>query len=203
MNRNITATVLIILAIGIYFTVTSSILSDAGKVQTVNAQYISAINTAKQTIQLQNKVVNDYNSLSAADKDRLSKMVPSSVDNIRLIIDLNNVASQHNLSLQNITATAADQPGAGVQPAQAAPAPFVAPLPNQAQGNVPTITAPTLDTVAITFSVTAPYLGFTSFLKDLEADLRIMDVTHLSMTATDNGVYTFQVGLQTYWLRQQ
>ena len=195
MNRNITAAILIVLAIGIYFTVTESILADAGKVQQVNAQYVDAINTANRLLALRDQVVSDYNALLPADKERLSKMVPSSVDNIRLIIDLNNVAAKHGMSLQNIKAIAPSVSATGQT------TPLIAPGTSQS-GGMAAISIPTLDSVTISFSVTAPYLQFVSFMQDLEANLRIMDVTHLSMTASETGIYTFQVEMKTYWLRQ-
>ncbi len=44
---------------------------------------------------------------------------------------------------------------------------------------------------------------FISLLQDLEANLRVMDVTHLSLTANDSGTYDWSVELKTYWLRSQ
>jgi hypothetical protein len=66
------------------------------------------------------------------------------------------------------------------------------------------IPTPILDTVTVSFSVSAPYQQFIDLLRDLEANLRIMDVTHLTVTAgTVPGSYDFGVELKTYWLRQQ
>jgi Tfp pilus assembly protein PilO len=121
-------------------------------------------------------------------------MLPSTVDNIRLIIDLNSVAVQHGLSLRQIRAAAAPES----QAPKAAPASPQGPDGSNALG----IATPTPDTVNISFSVTAPYQQFISFMQDLEADLRIMDVKHLTVSVGEAGAYTFQVELKTYWLRQ-
>ncbi len=197
MNRNITATILIVLAIGIYFTVTKSLLSDADAIKAVNTQYSSAIASAEQLITVRDKVLKDFNNVSQEDRDRLSKMLPNTVDNIRLVIDLNSVALQHGFSLRNIKAVASS----GAQKPSS-------PVPTIAAGGgginksniIPT---PVLDTVTVSFSVSAPYLQFISLLQDLEANLRIMDVTHLSLTANDSGTYDWSVELKTYWLRSQ
>jgi Tfp pilus assembly protein PilO len=195
MNRNITATILIVLAIGIYFTVTQGIIAEAGSVKAVNDQYISAIANAQKLISVRDQVLKDYNSISQDDRDRLDKIVPNTVDNIRLIIDLNSVALRHGFSLKNIKATASSaqgrNPSATSQSAAAS-----------ASQSGTVIATPTLDTVAISFSVTAPYLQFISLLQDLEANLRIMDLTNLTVTANDTGTYDFNVELKTYWLRQ-
>jgi hypothetical protein len=126
-------------------------------------------------------------------------MVPDTVDNIRLIIDLNSVALQHGFSLKNITA-AAKSDSSGTSPsAQGAPA---SPDLSTSAADSLSIATPTLDTVTVSFNVTAPYQQFISFMQDLEASLRVMDLTHLTVSANDTGTYDFGVQLTTYWLRQ-
>jgi Tfp pilus assembly protein PilO len=198
MNRNITAVILIVLAAGIYFTVTRGMIADAQAVKSVNDQYSSAIANAEQLISVRDQVQKDSNDISADDQARLDKMIPDTVDNIRLIIDLNSVAERHGFSLTDIKA-AADSTGAD---SSSRASPSAAPAALGSASGAASIAAPTLDTVDVSFSVTAPYDQFISFLQDLEASLRIMDVTSLSVTASDSGAYTFSVQLKTYWLRQ-
>ena len=193
MNKNIIATILIVLSVGLYFTVTTNFLAQAKDVQALNDQYNSAIDSAKKLISVRDQVIKDYSNVSDSDRQRLSKMIPNSVDNIRLIIDLNNVALHHGFVLENIKAAAAVSK-------------TVAPTPSVPQGanpNFVTIATPVLDTVNVSFDVKAPYLSFISFLQDLEANLRIMDVSSINMSIADNGVYSYNVELKTYWLRQQ
>jgi hypothetical protein len=194
MNRNGTAIILIVLAIGIYFTVTQSIFNQVKDVQKVNSQYLTAISNAEQLISVREKVLKAYNGLSQDDRDRLDKMIPNTVDNIRLIIDLNSVALSHGFALKNVKAVAAASktPAAGTAIVRA-------PGTTPATGGIST---PTLDTVTVTFGVETGYLEFISFLQDLEANLRIMDVSRLSMKAAEGGRYSFEVELKTYWLRQ-
>ncbi len=201
MNRNITATILIVLAIGIYFTVTKGMLADAKAVQQVNTQYSSAIESADQLIQVRDQVLKNYNNVSQDDRDRLNKMIPNTVDNIRLIIDLNSVALRHGFSLRNIKAVAGSAQKAGTT-GTAASTPAVAPS-NGLGSNNNVIATPVLDTVTVSFSVSAPYNQFISFMQDLEADLRMMDLTHLTMSANDTDTYDFSVELKTYWMRSQ
>ena len=189
MNRTITAIVLIVLAVGIYITFTQGEITAGNNVQAVNSQYQTAINNAEQLVQKREQVLQAYNNISANDRDRLAKMLPDSVDNIRLMIDLNNVALQHGFSLQGIKA---EVPSDASNPSS----------PASGSSGGSNIASSTLSTVQVSFSVTAPYEQFISFLQDLEANLRIMDLTQLSMTANDTGTYTFNVQLTTYWLKQ-
>jgi len=202
MNRNITATIMIVLSIGIYFTVTSGILASTNDIQAVNAKYQAAIESAKQLIKVRDQVLQDYNNLTQEDRVRLEKMIPKTVDNIRLIIDMNNLALQHGFNLKGIKATASKPVENKAAPAATAePASGGGAADPTAAGSV--IPVSTLDTVIVSFSVSAPYQQFISFLQDLEANLRIMDVTHLSATVNDNGVYDWNVEIKTYWLRSQ
>src|SRR3989338_4128479 len=181
MNRNAMAIILIILALGVYFTFTKSLLTETSAIRATNKQYTAAIANAEQLIKVRDK------------------MITNTVDNIRLIIDLNSVALRHGFSLRNIKATAAQSVS---RPTQSLPTAATAAAETGAVAVTTIIATPTLDTVSVSFGVTAPYLQFLSFLQDLEADLRIMDITHLSVTANDTGVYDFGVGIKTYWLRQ-
>ena len=202
MNRNITATILIVLAVGIYVTFTRGLLDDASAVKTMNDQYVSALNNAAKLISTRDQVLKSYNGISADDRDRINKMIPNTVDNIRLIIDLNSVALQHGFSLKNITATAksGSSGSGGSSPASANPVSSASSYSSNALSA--SIATPTLDTVAVSFSVTAPYQQFISFMQDLEASLRVMDITHLTVSGNDSGTYDFGVQLNTYWLRQ-
>ena len=198
MNRNITATILIVLGIGIYLTYTQGVVSDISSVKSVNNQYYSAINSAEKLIAVRDQVLKSYNNISANDRDRIDKMIPNTVDNIRLIINLNSIALQHGFSLKGITAVNNNTSAGSPSNSQFGAA---SPL-GAAAGSPLSINAPTLDTVAVSFTITAPYQQFISFMQDLEASLRIMDMTHLTVSANDTGTYDFGVQLTTYWLRQ-
>ena len=188
MNRNITAVILIILAIGVYITVTKDMVQKAQDIKAINTQYETALKNADTLIRTRDHVRDNYNQLSDADKTNLTKMIPPGVDNIRLIIDMNSIAFKHGFSLRNIKASAA-------------PAATKSGFTAGTQSSSP-IAIPTLDTISVTFSVTASYQQFVSFLQDLESNLRIMDLTHLTVAAGEGSNYDFGVELKTYWLRQ-
>ena len=202
MNRNVTALILLVLAGGIYFTVTKDQIAAAHDIMAVNTQYTKAIKTSDTLIKERDKVLEDYKNISQDDRDRLEKMLPSTVDNIRLVIDLNSIAVAHGFALKGVTANASTAKNGSGPTAPSAP---LAPVPVGANKARPLkkIASSVLDTVNISFSVSAPYIEFQQFMKDLEANLRIMDLTHLTVAANDTGTYDYSVQLTTYWLRQQ
>ena len=42
---------------------------------------------------------NRYNSITAADKTRLEQLLPDTLDNVRLVLDIDRIASRHGLRL--------------------------------------------------------------------------------------------------------
>ena len=194
MNKNITALILIVLAIGLYFTYTKAEIDVVKTIQAQNDQYVSALDNAKQLIAYRDKVRTDYNNLSQDDKDRIAKMIPRTVDNIRLVIELNNIALQHNIPIKNVKASVSG----GNKSTQSASTAFQ----SQSASLQNSISNPTVDTVNVSFSATASYADFTAFLQDIESNLRIMDVTHLTLSANNTDKYDYSVELKTYWLRQ-
>lgn len=187
MNKNITALILIVLAGGIYFTFTKAKIAELKSIQQVNAQYEQALLNAEKLVKLRDKVLAQYNNIPAEDRERLDKMLPDNVDNVRLIIDTNGVAARHNLRLQGIKTSAGNAGQAGAVPA-----------PDAQISGLPT----TYDTVTVSFGVTTDYQTFIAFLRDLEASLRIMDVSKITLAVADEGKYNYSVELKTYWLKQ-
>ena len=190
MNRNFAAIILIGLSIGLYFTYTAKNVEEIKATGIVNDGYDKTLSSAKELIRLRDQANQDWLKISQAHQDRLAKMIPNTVDNIRLVIDLNSIAVKNGFSLKNIRASASSDPKKS----------SVVARPSTGVGS--TITTPTLDTVIVSFNTTAPYPQFINFLKDLEMSLRIMDITHITLSGSDTGTYDFGVELKTYWLRQ-
>jgi Tfp pilus assembly protein PilO len=191
MNRNITALILIVLAIGVYFTYTSGQIAVINSIQAENNQYLSAITNAKKLIDLRDSVLKQYNAISDADKSRLDKIVPNNIDNIRLMIDISGIASRHGITASGIT-TSADTNASNSGSTQSASVP-ANPAASYNSG---------LSTVTVSFSVTTTYNNFIAFLQDIERSLRILDVTSITLSPSTNGTYTYGVTLDTYWLKQ-
>src|SRR5688572_10926563 len=63
------------------------------------AQYQANIETAKKLEKSRQELINKYNTISKADLDNLKILLPDSVDNIRLIIQINEIATKNGLSV--------------------------------------------------------------------------------------------------------
>jgi len=123
--------------------------------------------------------VTKKSNFSPEQIDRLERLLPDNIDNIKLVIDIKNIAANHNLVLKNIkldTNVGVDPKKLGVDQSK-------------------------YGTVGLSFSITSSYDNFQVFLTDLENSLRLVDIIDLSVTANDTGLYEFSVGLKTYWLK--
>jgi Tfp pilus assembly protein PilO len=146
-----------------------------------------------QDLQAKRKTLDTaYKAISPEAKQRLTRLLPDTVDNVRLVSAINSVAAQRGLLIRDIGVTREGESR------DTAPKNTMTSI--ETSGETGTIT--------LSFSVTAPYDKFISFLKDLEQALRIVDVRALevspntaSAARTPNALYTFAITLDTYWLR--
>ncbi len=156
------------------------------------AQYDAALDKAAKLQARKQELLNKYNSFSQEDLTRLRKLLPDHVDNVALILDLDNLASRYGLGLENVDVST---------PASAA-------VSKTAVGSIGA-GGQKHDSVTLKFSTYGTYTNFTTFLRDLEASLRVVDLVSLSIaqgsgSATSLGnepLYTFNVALRTYWLK--
>jgi len=185
MNKNVIPIILIVVAIGIFYTFTDSRIAGIQATVAQNNDYLSAINNSAKLIQQRDTIHNTYNSISTTDLARLNTMLPNNVDNVRLIIDINGIAAHHGFSLQSIT-TSADSTSAK----------SLAESSGGSGSNSP------YGTVTISFSFTSSYANFIAFMQDIQSSLRILDISQLSVsTGTVPGTFTYSMQLQTYWLK--
>ncbi len=123
-------------------------------------------------------LVSKKNNISSADQDRLLKLLPDNIDNIRLIVEISEIAKKQNLNIKNISVGEVSQNTASIGPSGAK-----------------------YGTLTLKFTVNSTYGTFLNFLKDLENNLRLIDITDISFSATDNGYYDYNITLNTYWLK--
>ena len=179
--RAIISIILILLAGGLFFTFTDAHYKAAKELRSEEAQYDEAIARSRELVALRDTLLSQYNGFPADQLDRLNTLLPDSIDNVRLIIDINTIARAYDMSLSSISvgATDADSSASGLGPNTNA-----------------------VGTVELAFSVRAPYERFLAFLADLERSLRLVDIVSVSFGTLDpSGVGTFGVTLQTYWLK--
>jgi Tfp pilus assembly protein PilO len=182
MTRILVPVLLLGAALGLFVFYTNSAFQDIKTLSAERASYDEALTKAQQLRELRDKLLKTRASFSADDVAKLAHVLPDNVDNIRLIIDINNIATRHNVVLSDV------QLGDTTKSVGQTSALAVGP------------TGSPIGTVQVGFSVAAHYEDFLAFLQDLEHSLRIVDVDKLSLKTGvgDLDIYTFEI--RTYWL---
>ncbi len=141
------------------------------------ANYEDISKKSTEITQKRDSLIKKRNSIDENEQARLKTLLPSNVDNIRLIIEVNRIAAKRNLVLKNISFTE----GKDTSSIGSANTPY--------------------GTLTLKFTVTASYNNFLNLLTDLESNLRLLDITDISFNSSDTGLYDFNVSLNTYWLK--
>lgn len=177
--RNIIAIILIASSIGIFF---GYIKPTYSSLDVVKDEIVIYNDTLEQADIITQKLAQDQEEIRGLDSasfEKLNKLLPESVDNVRLIIDISNIAANSGLSIRNINLETSEAP----------------------EGNVASRGA-LYDSIDFSFNVSTTYSGFLNFLSSLERSLRLVDIVSISFTPPSAGsVYDFNVTVRTYWLK--
>lgn len=136
-----------------------------------------ALDNSKELQNVRDDLLAQYNALPTEDLERLEKILPNNVDNVRLVRDIDGIATNYGMSLRNVNVDVRDRTG-GIDSGISM-----------------------IGSVDLSFSVTGSYAEFTSFLRDLERSLRVVDVINLSFAASEKNLYEYKLTIRTYWLK--
>jgi Tfp pilus assembly protein PilO len=180
--RFILPLVLVVAAIGLFAMYTNPTYQGLKGAQAQVAAYDDALDKSQELKALRDQLQSARNAFSPEDEQKLVRLLPDQVDNIRLIIDINNIAARRGLSLSNVALGEVSH--STTQGSSLAVGPSSAPV----------------GSVSLGFAVTASYEDFLAFLQDVEHSLRILDIEKLSFDAAQGGKFTFDFTIRTYWL---
>ncbi len=194
MNNLLTPIVLVVLAVGLYFTYTGKEYEQVKALQETNKQYVSAISSWKDLLAARDKLNDQYNAIAPQDLARLNKMLPNTIDNVRLIIEMNGILQRFGLPAQNI-AVSTDKDTTSKQ--------TTTPVTNTPGAVTSTVAATDsgLKTATMSFQVTTTYDNFQKLLKELQSSLRMLDVTNITLAAKDKEPYDYTFTVKTYWMK--
>ena len=177
MTRFILPILLVLVACTLFFGFTRPIIDEISIKQAKADELDSALSNDKNLRKVREKKLADYNSFSPAELDSINRMLPDSIDNVRLIIDMNNIATKYNMRVKN----------AKIKSDSMAP---------QVIGS-----SQTYGSVTLSFNVSGSYNDLRLFLHDLETSLRLVDVTSLSFNASDKDMNDYSIEVRTYWIK--
>lgn len=167
-------------ALALFFGYIDPTYQEIKELRTQEKQFNQALDQSRELQSVRDSLLSRYNTLSQSDLDRLQKLLPDHVDNVRLILDIDGIASKYNMRTRNVTVSNAA---------------------SEDQNTIVGTSSRGVESVVLSFSVAATYDNFLRFLKDLESSLRIVDIVGLSFSAAEGDAYNFNLSIKTYWLK--
>ena len=182
MKRLVLPFILLVAAAGLFVVYTDSRYQESKKLAAQVDSYNEALNKSQELRKTRDELLARRNTFDEEDIQKLHQILPDSVDNIRLIIDINNIAARRGLSLKDVQL--GDLSGtAGAKN----------PLAVGESGSP-------VGSVTLGFTLGATYDDFLSFMQDLEHSMRILDIEKISFSADVSVRSDYTFSIRTYWL---
>jgi len=202
--RSIFSISFIVISVILFFSVVNPLYGDVKQLKTEVATYNVALNNSTELQKTRDSLIELYKNIKIEDKDRLTHFLPSTIGNIELILEIEKIANLYGMPVKNIKfETASLEQGtvnkSNVVVAEKDPADY---LP---YGVFP-----------MEFVIEGRYDTFVTFLKDLEHNLRLVDVKSISFIVpaqsaggtvtsttdlTNPNIYSYVLDIQIYWLK--
>ncbi len=183
LSRNlITPIIMLVTSAALFWTVIDPHYQDIKTVNAEIAQYDDALNKSKELQRIRDSLLEKYNLFSPDDLKRLDLLLPDTVDNIRLILDIDTIAARYGAVIRDLSLSAPTGP------------------------SIQSSSGDEIRSVDLKFSISADYDTFLKFIRDLQDSLRIVDIVNLSFKAGSTEsirgpLYTqYAVTIRTYWL---
>ena len=195
--------VAVLIAGTLFFVFVQPLYGNVSQLKTDVAAYSSALDNSTALQNTQDTLLGQYKNVQPSDQDRLSNFLPNTVDNIEFILQIEQIANIYNMPLSNIKFDSTPDP------TNATPA---APVSGGVLAASGTGTSLPYGTFSLEFQTQGTYSQFTAFLKDVEQNLRLVDVKSISFevppppikgspATVDPNVYDFTLKVDTYWLK--
>jgi len=202
MTRFILPIVLIGIALCVFFMFANPIYNDISALKIQATSYNEALDNSKALESERDILTAKDNAINPNDLAKLQKLLPDNVDNIRLILEIEQIATPYGMALTDVKYGTTSSSASVSAPAVAATVQG-----GQAANSVPS----GYGIFDLEFSTSGTYNNFINFTKDLESNLRIVDISSIDFSSDANTgvspktnlaeVYKYDFKIKTYWLK--
>ena len=179
MLRFLTIFILLAIPVGLFFVFIDPVYKEIQAIRIQTVELEETFSNSQKVQEVRDALFSKFNAIPQKDLDRLEKLLPSNTDNVKLILELDAIASRNGMDIKSINVSGVlggSEGGLG---------PSGKPYGSSGIGLV----------------LTGSYKSFKGFIADLERSLRLADIVSLSFRATGEDFDQYNVALQTYWLR--
>ncbi len=196
---------IIIIAISItgFLTFTNPIYEEINELKAQSVSYDEALNNSKALDAERDKLTAKSNTISPENINKLTKLLPQNVDNIRLILEIERLAAPFGMVLSDVQYDT-EEKEASLSTGGAAVTSGRNPSPSARKD---------YGVWELQFSTSGTYDNFLNFVRALEKNLRIVDVASINfsssvssgssnVSSTGPEIYKYDFRIKTYWLNK-
>jgi len=187
MTRQIIPAVIIIISIAGAFLYVWPGYKEINSLRAKEAVLDNGLGDAKEADEIGSSLGKTLASISEAEYRMLDRVLPKTIDTLRLSNDIQGIAANHGIDLGNIKAeesASSENETTNTEFDQQAPILQVAKVKK----------------AEVSFEVTTTYEVFRNFIEDLQDSLQLFDIIAIKLTQNDEGLYIFNLSLRTYSL---
>lgn len=196
MFKLITPLILVAVAVGLFVSFTSPLYRKISLLREEAKAYDEALDNSKALENERDKLTQKYNTIDPGDLAKLEKLLPENVDNIRLILEIEKIALPYGMALKDVKYDTIGKEDDAAEPGVVTGSGIGAEPPNRNYG-----------TWTLEFSTSSTYGNFLNFVRDLERNLRIVDISSIAFSSNTglasplSEVYQYRFKIKTYWLK--
>lgn len=185
MMRTITPVFSIIIALVVFFSVSKPMFTEIDDIKAQTAQFQEAVDSAQSRNQKLEELINKKQGHDSRDLEYLDALVPQDVDEVKMLVDLKEMAEKHNMLIGNI---GVEGGGTGSPASDAS---------SEVSG---AISYNSFSTADITFGLIGTYEQFKSFLADMERSLVLMEVINITFASGEGDLQQYDLTIRAFGL---
>lgn len=190
----------IAISLVLFFVVVDPLYKEIKQIKTDVSTYSTALNNSTELQKTRDSLIDVYKGVKAEDRERLAHLLPSTIGNIELILEIEKIASLYGMPIEDIKFEAKSLEDKSETEGQVD---NIIVAENDPNSNLPYGIFP------MEFIIEGRYDTFLEFLKDLEHNLRLVDVKSISFVvpssasgaSVDSSIYKYTLKVETYWLK--
>ena len=172
-----------IIALLVFWFLVRPLFADVGSLRTELNEYKDVVEQAVSFNRLLDNLVAERSSFSAFEIESINTIAPSTIDEVRALVDLEALAEEHGLAFSGVDEEIDD---AKTEDSSGAPTDEAAGMPFESR--------------TVSFNVSGSYSQFKDFLRDVERSMVLMDIEKIAFTSTGLDIASYQFEVRLYGL---
>jgi len=174
-------------AIGIFFLGIDPLYEDVQTLRARIGKLDDAFANSQKTLTLRDTLLQKYDAISQENLRRLERILPMTVDNVRLMLEISRLGTENSLVLKQVEVVPSKE------------------LNRAKSEGLKSSDFRLYDTIGLEFTLAGTYSSFRKFLDEFEKNVRISDIKLLSFGSagvSPNEIGDYRISVETYWLKQ-